>query len=162
MAAYSFGFLLARSSISARRHGGSCIHNNLFSQRRPSLARHICWSPPIPSKNCRFHEAGGKLCNCFVRLHALFLLCVVLIVTAWSVSPLWCSLLVFQTDVNTLCKDLPREFKSFFKHIKRLQFEERPDYEYYRTLFERVMKAQNVQESDPWDWEKKARVRFVR
>lgn len=39
------------------------------------------------------------------------------------------------THVDELCHGLPGEFKKFFKHIKGLNFDEQPDYEYLKGLF---------------------------
>lgn len=39
------------------------------------------------------------------------------------------------TTIESLCDGLPQQFISYFKHIRSLQFNEKPDYKYLRSLF---------------------------
>jgi len=42
------------------------------------------------------------------------------------------------TSLDDLCRDCPEEFKSFIEYSRRLKFDDEPDYEALRFLFEKV------------------------
>lgn len=56
------------------------------------------------------------------------------------------------TDVQTLCRDLPPEFSLYFTYVRSLQFEERPDYAYLRKIFHEVFVRNNFKRDDEYDW----------
>lgn len=62
------------------------------------------------------------------------------------------------TDIQTLCKDLPPEFSLYFTYVRSLQFEERPDYAYLRKIFHEVFIRMNYKRDDEFDWEPILRV----
>ena len=46
-------------------------------------------------------------------------------------------------SIDNLCKDLPNEMKEYMKYVKSLKFEEEPNYNYLKNLFEFVLKKIN-------------------
>ena len=48
---------------------------------------------------------------------------------------------------ETLCKDLPEEFVEFVRYTRKLEFEENPNYDYLKSLFEKIL-LKNQQKND--------------
>ena len=46
------------------------------------------------------------------------------------------------TDVNELCKDLPKQMIAYMNYVNSLQFEDCPNYDYLRGLFYSATKDQ--------------------
>ena len=57
-----------------------------------------------------------------------------------------------QTTVETLCKGVPDEFAKYITYCKNLNFEEKPDYNYCRSLFRQLMTAKGYEFDGKWDW----------
>ncbi len=49
---------------------------------------------------------------------------------------------------------LPDEFDKFLEHITDLHYEDKPDYEFLRSLFTSSIQRLGYQDDDPYDWEK--------
>lgn len=45
-----------------------------------------------------------------------------------------------QTPLDTLCKGFPQEFVKYFNYVKNLKFEEKPDYNFLKRMFQDLMK----------------------
>ena len=43
--------------------------------------------------------------------------------------------LKIETSEEVLCKGLPNIFSEYIKYVKKLEFEQKPDYKYLRNLF---------------------------
>lgn len=56
------------------------------------------------------------------------------------------------TDIQTLCRDLPPEFSLYFTYVRSLQFEERPDYAYLRKIFHEIFIRNNFKRDEEFDW----------
>lgn len=56
------------------------------------------------------------------------------------------------TDIATLCRELPPEFSLYFTYVRSLQFEERPDYAYLRKIFHEVFIRNNFKRDEEYDW----------
>lgn len=56
-------------------------------------------------------------------------------------------------DNYDLVADLPQEFQLFMKHLKCLQYADRPDYEMILSLLEQLYKKIGANEDTPYDWE---------
>ena len=56
------------------------------------------------------------------------------------------------TDPNELCQNFPEEFKIFLLYVKSLRFEENPDYDYCRGLFESVIRKLNDKVDYNYSW----------
>lgn len=54
------------------------------------------------------------------------------------------------TNVEKLCEDLPDCFREYISYCRKLKFDETPDYEYARKLFENVGKKINVIPQFEW------------
>ena len=56
------------------------------------------------------------------------------------------------TTPEELCFGFPNEFTEYVKYTRNLDFEQNPDYNYLKTLFDNVMKANNVKNDFMFDW----------
>ncbi len=63
------------------------------------------------------------------------------------------------TTPDEICKNLPGnlaltidEFMSYFQYCRGLQFEEKPDYNYIRSLFKLVFEKYNYENDFDFDW----------
>jgi serine/threonine protein kinase len=56
------------------------------------------------------------------------------------------------TTPDELCKTYPEEFISYFQYCRALQFEEKPDYNYIRSLFKAVFERYNYEHDLNFDW----------
>lgn len=45
-----------------------------------------------------------------------------------------------QTPVDVLCRGQPKEFEVYLNYCKNLRFDNKPDYNYLRSLFKDCMK----------------------
>ncbi|KAI8069456.1 kinase-like domain-containing protein [Gongronella butleri] len=56
------------------------------------------------------------------------------------------------TGVRDLCADYPEEFGIYLQYVRKLGFEESPDYDFLRELFTKVIKSQGEAEDGVYDW----------
>jgi len=56
------------------------------------------------------------------------------------------------TDPNELCQNFPEEFKIFLLYVRNLEFEENPDYDYCRGLFETIIRKLNDKVDYNFSW----------
>ena len=42
------------------------------------------------------------------------------------------------TSLDDLCQECPEEFKTFIEYSRNLRFDERPDYDYLRSLIKQI------------------------
>lgn len=54
--------------------------------------------------------------------------------------------------LDKLCSDLPDEFKQLLMYSRTLEFEERPDYGYLKTLFKNVMERERYEMDYNYSW----------
>ncbi|XP_037934918.1 casein kinase I-like [Teleopsis dalmanni] len=54
--------------------------------------------------------------------------------------------------IEDLCKGLPDEFAIFTRYARKLRFEESPDYNYLRHLFENLYTSLDFKNDDIYDW----------
>ena len=59
------------------------------------------------------------------------------------------------TSVETICKGLPEEFKSYLGYCRGLMFEERPDYDYLGELLSQLMSSLSLTDDSMYDWRTK-------
>uniref|UniRef100_A0A8R1XS95 Protein kinase domain-containing protein n=1 Tax=Onchocerca volvulus TaxID=6282 RepID=A0A8R1XS95_ONCVO len=52
-----------------------------------------------------------------------------------------------------LISSLPVEFHVFLKHLKKLNYNHKPDYNLLRSLLKQILKKKNHNLTDPYDWE---------
>jgi serine/threonine protein kinase len=59
-----------------------------------------------------------------------------------------------KSEINSyeLCRGFPKEFGDFLEICKNLKYEERPDYEKMRNLFDNIMKRENYIYDYIYDW----------
>ena len=55
-------------------------------------------------------------------------------------------------SIENLCKDLPNEFCEFMKHAKSLNFEQKPDYNYLRNLFNNILTKIGEKNDNLFSW----------
>lgn len=55
-------------------------------------------------------------------------------------------------STEELCKNLPKHIELFIDYVKKLQFEEDPDYNYLKGLFEDCLKEMNERFDNIYDW----------
>ncbi|QRW00190.1 casein kinase [Ceratobasidium sp. AG-Ba] len=56
------------------------------------------------------------------------------------------------TPIKELCEGFPEEFAIYLNYVRRLGFEETPDYDFLRELFTKVLKNMNEPEDGIYDW----------
>jgi casein kinase I family protein HRR25 len=56
------------------------------------------------------------------------------------------------TTPDEICKTFPEEFIVYFQYCRGLQFEEKPDYNYLRSLFKIIFDKFNYQYDFKYDW----------
>ncbi|KAG9118820.1 casein kinase I [Ceratobasidium sp. 392] len=56
------------------------------------------------------------------------------------------------TPIKELCEGFPEEFGIYLNYVRRLGFEESPDYDFLRELFTKVLKNMNEPEDGIYDW----------
>ncbi|CAD6974187.1 unnamed protein product [Tilletia controversa] len=57
------------------------------------------------------------------------------------------------TPIKELCEGFPEEFGIYLNYVRKLGFEETPDYEFLRELFTKVLKNSGEQEDGVFDWD---------
>ncbi|KAH9993765.1 CK1/CK1/CK1-G protein kinase [Russula vinacea] len=56
------------------------------------------------------------------------------------------------TPIKELCEGYPEEFGIYLNYVRKLGFEETPDYDFLRELFAKVMKNNNDVDDGVYDW----------
>lgn len=56
------------------------------------------------------------------------------------------------TPIKELCEGFPEEFGIYLNYVRKLGFEETPDYDFLRELFAKVMKTNGDQDDGVFDW----------
>ena len=58
-------------------------------------------------------------------------------------------------DIPTteLCKDFPEEFQQYFDYVRKLEYEEDPDYDMIKNLFKNVLKKSEFEIDYYYDWD---------
>ncbi|GLB40472.1 putative kinase-like protein [Lyophyllum shimeji] len=56
------------------------------------------------------------------------------------------------TPINELCEGFPEEFSIYMNYVRKLGFEETPDYDFLRELFTKVLKTLGETEDGMFDW----------
>ena len=51
-----------------------------------------------------------------------------------------------------LCKGLPNEFLNYMKYVKKLDFEQEPDYQYLNSLFISILSKNNMGKNITFFW----------
>ena len=56
------------------------------------------------------------------------------------------------TPIKELCADLDDDFSIYLNYVRKLGFEETPDYDFLRELFTKVLKSTGEPEDGVYDW----------
>ncbi|KAG6915864.1 hypothetical protein DXG01_009571 [Tephrocybe rancida] len=56
------------------------------------------------------------------------------------------------TPIGELCEGFPEEFAIYMNYVRKLGFEESPDYDFLRELFSKVLKTLGESEDGVFDW----------
>jgi len=56
------------------------------------------------------------------------------------------------TSIESLTKGLPLEFTKYFTYVKALKFDDRPDYQYLRQIFQDLYIREGFETNGPFDW----------
>ncbi|KAK7454438.1 Palmitoylated plasma membrane-bound casein kinase [Stygiomarasmius scandens] len=56
------------------------------------------------------------------------------------------------TPIAELCEGFPEEFSIYMNYVRKLGFEETPDYDFLRELFSKVLKTLDEKEDGVFDW----------
>ncbi|KAJ3247993.1 casein kinase I [Chytriomyces hyalinus] len=56
------------------------------------------------------------------------------------------------TFIKDLCEGLPEQFSVYLKYSRELKFEETPDYQYLRSLMDKVLQDLNETDDGVYDW----------
>ncbi|KAF9584501.1 casein kinase I [Lunasporangiospora selenospora] len=56
------------------------------------------------------------------------------------------------TPIKELCEGFPEEFGIYLNYVRKLSFEETPDYDFLRDLFTKALKSINEAEDGVFDW----------
>jgi serine/threonine protein kinase len=56
------------------------------------------------------------------------------------------------TTPDTLCHDLPPEFITLLKYVRSLQFDSKPDYDFFRKQFEDILANNNLTDDKIFCW----------
>jgi casein kinase 1 len=56
------------------------------------------------------------------------------------------------TPIKELCEGFPEEFAIYLNYVRKLGFEETPDYDFLRELFMKVLKSQGEVDDGVFDW----------
>lgn len=51
-----------------------------------------------------------------------------------------------------LCRDMPSQLIEYFRYVRRLDFEDRPDYSYLRSLFRKALERNNYVDDGFFEW----------
>ncbi|PXF46158.1 Casein kinase I [Gracilariopsis chorda] len=55
-------------------------------------------------------------------------------------------------SLRELCRDMPSQMVEYFRYVRRLEFEARPDYSYLRSLFRKALERRGLQDDGVFDW----------
>lgn len=55
-------------------------------------------------------------------------------------------------SIENLCKNLPKEFCEFMRNVKSLKFEQKPDYNYLRNLFNKILTRIGEKNDNLFSW----------
>lgn len=56
------------------------------------------------------------------------------------------------TPIKELCEGFPEEFGIYLNYVRKLGFEETPDYDFLRELFTKVLRDRGIAEDGVFDW----------
>ena len=56
------------------------------------------------------------------------------------------------TKINDICQGIPIEFKYFLEHARNLKFDEKPDYNYFRKIFQELFFKKGYVFDFVYDW----------
>jgi hypothetical protein len=56
------------------------------------------------------------------------------------------------TSIEDLCAGSPKEFAEYFRHVKSLGFESRPDYRFLRRMFRNLFIREGYKYDNVFDW----------
>lgn len=56
------------------------------------------------------------------------------------------------TSIDDLCKGYPEEFGTYLKYVRKLSFEETPDYDFLRELFSKAIRRIGEEDDQIYDW----------
>ncbi|MGH0160806.1 UNVERIFIED_CONTAM: hypothetical protein FKN15_040026 [Acipenser sinensis] len=56
------------------------------------------------------------------------------------------------TPIEVLCENFPEEMSTYLRYVRRLDFFEKPDYEYLRTLFTELFERKGYTFDYTYDW----------
>ena len=56
------------------------------------------------------------------------------------------------TKLSVLCSELPSEFIQYFEYVRSIKFDEKPDYEFCRTLFKKIAQQNGIGYDFKFDW----------
>ncbi|EPQ54197.1 kinase-like protein [Gloeophyllum trabeum ATCC 11539] len=56
------------------------------------------------------------------------------------------------TPIEELCEGFPEQFAIYMNYVRKLGFEEQPDYDFLRGLFQKVLKTLGEQDDGVYDW----------
>ncbi|KAH9995683.1 kinase-like protein [Russula compacta] len=56
------------------------------------------------------------------------------------------------TPISELCEGFPEEFAIYMNYVRKLGFEESPDYDFLRELFSKMLKTTGEQDDGVYDW----------
>lgn len=57
------------------------------------------------------------------------------------------------TSLKDLCRGCPNEFIEYFEYCKKLEFKEKPDYDYLKGIFQRIANDYSINLFDHvYDW----------
>lgn len=57
-----------------------------------------------------------------------------------------------QTTIEQLCRGSPEEFAKYLQYCRNLMFEEKPDYNYLRSLFKQLLTRNGYDADGMYDW----------
>ena len=55
-------------------------------------------------------------------------------------------------NFDIFCKDMPKQIITYMKYCRELEFEQKPDYDYLRNLFEEVLKSKGMHNDLHFSW----------
>ena len=55
-------------------------------------------------------------------------------------------------NFDIFCKDMPKQIITYMKYCRELEFEQKPDYDYLRNLFEEVLKSKGIHNDLHFSW----------
>lgn len=55
-------------------------------------------------------------------------------------------------SLRELCHGMPSQMIDYFRYVRRLEFEDRPDYTYLRSLFRKALERKNIEDDGIFDW----------